>query len=29
LENLDPSALGRAIEVGREMLGAIDRGEAD
>lgn len=28
-ENLDPSALGRAIEVGREMLAAIDRGEAD
>ena len=29
VENLDPSALGRAIEVGREMLTAIDRGEAD
>ncbi len=29
VENLDPPALGRAIEVGREMLGAIDRGEAD
>jgi hypothetical protein len=29
VENLDPSALGRAIEVGREMLAAIDRGEAD
>ena len=29
VENLDPSALGRAIEVGREMLDAIDRGEAD
>jgi hypothetical protein len=29
VENLDPSALERAIEVGREMLGAIDRGEAD
>jgi hypothetical protein len=29
VENLDPSALGRAIEVGREMLAAIDRGETD
>ena len=29
VENLDPSALWRAIEVGREMLAAIDRGEAD
>ena len=29
VENLDPPALGRAIEVGREMLAAIDRGEAD
>jgi hypothetical protein len=29
VENLDPSALGRAINVGREMLAAIDRGEAD
>jgi len=29
VDNLDPSALGRAIEVGREMLAAIDRGEAD
>ncbi len=29
VENLDPSALERAIEVGREMLAAIDRGEAD
>lgn len=29
VENADPSALERAIEVGREMLGAIDRGEAD
>jgi Peptidase family M28 len=29
VENLDPLALGRAIAVGREMLGAIDRGEAD
>jgi hypothetical protein len=29
VENLDPSALGRAIDVGREMLAAIDRGEAD
>jgi hypothetical protein len=29
VENLDPLALGRAIEVGREMLAAIDRGEAD
>ena len=29
VENLDPDALDRAIEVGREMLAAIDRGEAD
>jgi acetylornithine deacetylase/succinyl-diaminopimelate desuccinylase-like protein len=29
VQNLDPSAVGRAIEVGREMLAAIDRGEAD
>lgn len=29
VENLDPHALGRAIEVGRELLTAIDRGEAD
>ena len=29
VDNLDPSALGRAIEVGRAMLAAIDRGEAD
>ncbi len=29
VENLDPSALDHAIEVGREMLAAIDRGEAD
>jgi len=29
VENLDVSALGRAIEVGREMLAAIDRGESD
>jgi acetylornithine deacetylase/succinyl-diaminopimelate desuccinylase-like protein len=29
VENLDPSALERAIEVGREMLAAIDRGDAD
>jgi hypothetical protein len=29
VENLDPSALGRAIGVGREMVAAIDRGEAD
>jgi hypothetical protein len=29
VENLDPPALGRAIEVGREMVAAIDRGEAD
>jgi hypothetical protein len=29
VDNLDPLALGRAIEVGREMLAAIDRGEAD
>jgi hypothetical protein len=28
-ENLDPAALERAIEVGREMVAAIDRGEAD
>ena len=28
-ENLDPSALARAIETGREMLAAIDRGDAD
>lgn len=28
-ENVDPGALDRALEVGREMLGAIDRGEAD
>ncbi len=29
VENLDPDALDRAIAVGREMLTAIDRGEAD
>jgi hypothetical protein len=29
VENLDPAALGRAIEAGREMLAAIDRGQAD
>jgi hypothetical protein len=29
VENADPDALDRAIEVGREMLAAIDRGEAD
>jgi hypothetical protein len=29
VDNLDPAALGRAIEVGRELLAAIDRGEAD
>jgi len=29
LENLDPPVLGRAIEVGREMLAEIDAGEAD
>lgn len=29
VENTDPSALERAIEVGRLMLAAIDRGEAD
>ena len=29
LENVDPDALSRALEVGREMLAAIDRGEAD
>jgi Peptidase family M28 len=28
-ENLDPAVLDRAIEVGREMLAAIDRGDAD
>jgi hypothetical protein len=28
-ENVDPDSLDRAIEVGREMLAAIDRGEAD
>ncbi len=29
VENLDPPTLDRAIEVGRELLAAIDRGEAD
>jgi Peptidase family M28 len=29
VENLDPPTLDHAIEVGREMLAAIDRGEAD
>jgi hypothetical protein len=29
VDNLDPSALERAIDVGRAMLAAIDRGEAD
>ncbi|HSD23910.1 MAG TPA: M28 family peptidase [Solirubrobacterales bacterium] len=29
VENLDAGALSRAVEVGREMLAAIDRGEAD
>jgi Peptidase family M28 len=29
VDNLDPSALGRAIAVGRAMLAAIDRGDAD
>jgi acetylornithine deacetylase/succinyl-diaminopimelate desuccinylase-like protein len=29
VENLDPSALARAVEVGREMLAAVDRGDAD
>lgn len=29
VDNLDQGALDRAIEVGREMLAAIDRGEAD
>jgi Peptidase family M28 len=29
VENADPDVLERAIEVGREMLAAIDRGEAD
>jgi Peptidase family M28 len=28
-ENVDPDSLDRAIEVGREMLAGIDRGEAD
>jgi hypothetical protein len=27
--NIDPDALGRAIEVGREMIKEIDRGEVD
>ncbi|HSJ18027.1 MAG TPA: M28 family peptidase, partial [Solirubrobacterales bacterium] len=29
VENLDPEVLGRALEAGREMIAAIDRGEAD
>jgi hypothetical protein len=29
VENADPDVLERAIEVGREMLAAIDRGEGD
>ncbi len=29
VENADPDALDRAIEVGRELVAAIDRGEAD
>jgi Zn-dependent M28 family amino/carboxypeptidase len=29
VENLDPGALTRVIEIGREMLAAIDRGEAE
>ena len=29
IENLDPGVLARAVDVGREMLAAIDRGEAD
>lgn len=29
VENLDPRALARALEVGREMIAAVDRGEAD
>ena len=29
VENIDPSGLEQAIEVGREMLAAINRGEAD
>ncbi len=28
-DNVSPAALGRALEVGREMLAAIDRGEID
>lgn len=27
--NLDPAALGRALEVGRELVAAVERGEAD
>lgn len=27
--NVDPDVIGRALEVGREMIAAIDRGEAD
>jgi hypothetical protein len=29
VENVAPEALSRALEVGREMLRAVDRGEAD
>jgi hypothetical protein len=29
LENVDPDVLGRALEAGREMIAAIDRGEVD
>jgi hypothetical protein len=28
-ENVDPDVVGRALEVGREMIAAIDRGEAN
>lgn len=28
-ENVDPDAIARALEAGREMIAAIDRGEAD
>jgi hypothetical protein len=28
-DRIDPDVLGRALEAGREMIGAIDRGEAD
>jgi hypothetical protein len=29
LDNVDPDVLGRALEAGREMIAAIDRGEGD